>query len=122
MNDKPRPACLCEVAPDRRGYYGLRLRMLLRDHHKPLPRWVWRVYWALQPVRCRLGFHDWYHTAAGMCCACTCGASSPYRRQITVEYRWRPWLKSWVARVEDAEFRAQFWQAEWERTLEERAA
>jgi hypothetical protein len=101
----PRPE-IARMSKRLSGYYGLRRLLIIRGVPDP----VWRVYWALQPVRCLFGWHDWYSTAAGECSACLCGASGAWPTWIAHEYRWTPWLRKWVVRVEEAENAARVWQ------------
>ena len=74
-------------------------------------RIVFRVYWALQPLRCRLGYHDWYSTAAGECSACVCGADESYPRVILWWSR-DPIKRLLASRLMEAEYsRDVAWQA-----------
>lgn len=101
------------VPADRLGYYGLLKHMLYWEDEHPgreIPRWAWRFYWWLQPLRCLLNYHDWYDTAAGLCSACRCGASSVHSNRVMCVYRWRPWMRDLASALEDAEYRADVWQ------------
>jgi hypothetical protein len=109
---------LRDMPPSRSGYYGLQRWMLIRG----VPDRAWRLYWALQPLRCLLGWHNWYDVLAGEASACRCGAFGPYPNRLMHQYRWTPWLRLWAARVRDAEYRATFWYEEWLDEIKKRAA
>lgn len=94
------------------GYYGLHKHMVFLWDEDRLPRWVGRVYWWFQPLRCRLGWHNWYDTAAGLCSACTCGKEEPYPVQLVHKYRWNKTAMRLAARYEEERYRADSFQ-EW---------
>lgn len=97
--------------------HGLRGWLLARTRNRVL----WRIYWAFQPIRCRLGFHDWYSVAAGECSACLCGASEPY--PVIIVHRWRDREKRQLASIAgEAEYRAEVWYEAWQDALRERVA
>jgi len=103
---------LRDVAKEHRGYSGLWWRMRVWDDEHPkrrIPRWVNRIFWALQPIRCRFGFHNWYSTAAGLCSACECGQSRPYPTGIMHAYRFDAEKQRLATEARDFEYRADIW-------------
>lgn len=86
----------------RLGYYGLRRWLMIRGASDR----TWRIYWWFQPARCFFGWHNWYGVCAGEGSQCTCGAAGMYPKRLMREYRFKPWLRPWAARVREAEMRA----------------
>lgn len=78
----------------------------LLAHRRWLPDWLLRLYHVFQPLRCRLGYHDWYNTAAGACSACRCGADEPYPRTILWWSR-DPQKRRLASELEETEYRLQ---------------
>jgi hypothetical protein len=85
-----------------------------------LPSPIWKIYWRFQRFRCLLGWHDWYDVCAGEASACLCGADGDYRPDLMHAYRWHPRIRALVARAEEAEDRAAFWQGRWIDELKDR--
>lgn len=94
------------------GYYGLhRWIVIWHQEGNPIAN-IGKLYWKFQPLRCLFGWHNWYDVAAGLCSACTCGASLPYPRHIIHKYRWNKTAMRLAAMYEEEKYRANSFQ-EW---------
>jgi len=110
---------LRDVPKDRLGYYGVqRQLMYLKDDGVAIPSWVWRTYWAFQPLRCRLGWHNWYSVAAGLCSACRCGKEAAHSTDVMHKYRWDRHARELASRLSESEFRAQVMEDAWKDSLQ----
>jgi len=108
---------LSKKNPDKLGYYGVQKYFMIHG----APDIIWRAYWWLQPIRCIFGFHNWYDVLAGEAVSCNnCKRGfRGYHKHLVQKYRFKPWLIKYIAQIEDANYRAEFWQERYFDTLKE---